>query len=60
MLLHSGLNEWRISQLEKLDMLYNNYASSRILERSKNDFILYKNEIFPKISHIHLRAFDSV
>ena len=39
MLLQSHLNKWRISQLEKLDKLYINSASTRILQTSKNDFI---------------------
>ena len=32
MLFQSDLNKWRISQLAKLDMLYINFAPTRILE----------------------------
>ena len=49
MLLQSDLNKWRISQLAKLDKLYINYASTRILQKCKNDFIEYKKQIFPNI-----------
>ena len=49
MLLKLDINKWRISQLAKLDKLYINYTSTRILERPKNDFIEYKKEIFPMI-----------
>ena len=59
MLIQSDLNKWRISQLAKLDKLYINYASIRILQISKNYFIEYKKKIFPNDSHIHLRACDS-
>ena len=58
MLLQSDLNKWRISQLAKIDKLYINYASTRLLEISKNDCIEYKKQIFPNDSHIHLRACD--
>ena len=47
MLLQSDINKWIISQLTKLDKLYNNYASTRILERSNYYFIEYKKQIFP-------------
>ena len=59
MLLQLDLNKWRISQLSKLDKLYINYVSTRLLERSKNDFIEYKKKIFPNYSRIHLRACDA-
>ena len=42
-----------ISQLYKLDKLYNNSASSRLLQRSKNNFIQYKSDIFPDNSLIN-------
>ena len=60
MLLQSDLNKWRISQLAKPDKLYINYASTRLLQGSKNDFIAYQNKIFPNNSRIHLRAGDAV
>ena len=47
MLLQSDINKWIISQLTKLDKLYNNSASTRILERSNYYFIEYKKQIFP-------------
>ena len=40
----------------KLDRLYINYASTRLLQRSLNDFVEYKNQIFSNNSHIHLRS----
>ena len=58
MLLQSDINKWIISQLSKLDKLYVNSESTRLLERSKNYFIEYKKQIFPNDSHIHLRACD--
>ena len=58
MLLQSDLNKWRLTQLEKLDKLYINAASTRILQKYKIDYIVYKNQIFPKYSQIHLRACD--
>ena len=58
MLLQSDINKWRISQLAKLDKLYSNPASTRLLEISKNCFIEYNNQIFPNDSHIYLRACD--
>ena len=39
MLLQSDLKKWNLSQLVKLDKLYINYASTRLLQISKNDFI---------------------
>ena len=39
MLLQSDINKWRVSTLSKLDKLYINYASNRLLQRSKHDFI---------------------
>ena len=59
MLLRSDLNKWRLSQLATLDKLYINSASTRLLQRSKHDFVEYKNQILPNNSHIHLIACDS-
>ena len=56
MLLPSYLNKWIISQSSKLNKLCINYASTRLLEISKNVFIEYKKQIFSNYSHIHLRA----
>ena len=56
MLIQPDLNKWRILKLEKLDKLYINSASNRLLQISKNNFIEDKNKIFPNISHIHLIA----
>ena len=39
MLLQSDLNKWRLSQLAKLDKLYINSASTRVLQRYRHDFI---------------------
>ena len=58
-LLQSDINKWRISKLAKLDKLYINSASTRLLDRSKNYFIEYRKQIFPNDSHKHLRAFDA-
>ena len=58
MLLQSYLNKWRLSQLLKLDKLYINIESARILQRPKNDFTKYKNQMFSNNSLIHLRACD--
>ena len=57
MLLQSYINKWKILELSKLDKLYINTASTRLLEISKNDFIEYKKKN-PNYSHIHLRACD--
>ena len=46
MLLQSDPNKCRLSQLAKLAKLYINFKSSRLLQRSKNDFIGYNNQIF--------------
>ena len=51
-LLQPYFNNWRLSQLAKLDKLYINYASPRLLQISKHDFIEYNNQIFPNSSHI--------
>ena len=59
MLLQSDLNKWRISQVEKLDKLYINYAPTILLQRSKTYFIEYMNQIFPNNSHINLIACDT-
>ena len=48
-----------MSQVSKLDKLYIDSASTRILERSKNDFIEYKKKMFPNDSHINLRAYNA-
>ena len=58
-LLQLDLNKWRISQVEKLDKLYINFALARLLQISKNNFIEFKNQIFPNDSHINLRACDA-
>ena len=58
MLLQSDLNKWMLSQLVKLDKLYINSASTRLLQISKHYFVEYNNQIFPNNSHIHLRACD--
>ena len=39
MLLQSDSNKWRLLQLSKLDMLYINSVSTRLLQISNNDFI---------------------
>ena len=59
MFLKSDINTCRISQLSKLDHLYINSATTRLLEISENDFIQYKKQIFPNESHITLRACDA-
>ena len=59
MLLKSDINKWRISQLDKLDKLFLNSASTRLLQTSKNYFIEYENKIFTNNSHIDLRACDA-
>ena len=58
MLLQLDLNKWRLSQLAKLDKLYINYSSTRLLQRSKDYFIEYKNQVFPNNSQIRLRSCD--
>ena len=45
MLLQLYLDKWSISSLVRLYKLCINYVSTRILQRSKNDFIEYNNEI---------------
>ena len=52
-------NKCKLTQLEKLDKLYINAASTSILQISKKYYIKYKNKIFSKHLHIHLRACDS-
>ena len=59
MLLQLDLNKWRWSQQAKLDKLYINSASNRLLQRSKIGFIEYKHQTFPNISHINLKACDA-
>ena len=60
MLLRSDLNKLRLTQFTKLYNLYINAASNRILQRYKTYYIEYKNQFFPKKSHINLRACDAV
>ena len=55
-LVQLDINKWRLLKLAKLDKLYINSASNRLLQRSKIDLIEYKNQIFPNDSHINLRA----
>ena len=43
----------------KVDTLYINDASTRILKQYKIYYIEYKNQIFPNNSHIDLRAYDT-
>ena len=45
--------------MAKIDKLYINSDSTRLLQISKNYFIEYNNQIFPNNSHIHLRERDS-
>ena len=59
MLPQSEINKWRLSKLAKLDRLYINSASNRILQRSNINYIEYKNQIFSNNSNIHLSAFDA-
>ena len=59
MSLQSDLSKWRISKLAKIDKLYIDYVSTRLLQRPNNDFIQYKNKIFPYNSHINLRSCDA-
>ena len=59
MLLQSDINKWRISQSEKLDNLYIDSVSTRLLQRPNNYFIEYHNQIFPNNPRIHLRACGS-
>ena len=54
MLLQSDLNKCRLSKSSKIDKLYINSASTRILQISKIDLIEYKNQIFPNNLHMHL------
>ena len=60
MLIQSDINKCRLSQLAKLDKLYINSASNRLLQISKNGFVEYNNQIFPNNSHMYLRACNSV
>ena len=48
-----------LSLLAKLDELYNNSASNRLLQISKIHFIEYKNRMFTKNPCINLRACDA-
>ena len=60
MLLQLDLNKWRLSQLTKLDKLYINSASTRLLQISNNYFIEYNNQVFPNNSHIYLKSCDAM
>ena len=46
MLFRSNLNKWSLSKLDKLDTLYINSTSTRLLKISKIIFIKYRNKIF--------------
>ena len=59
MLLQPDLNKWRLLQQAKIDSLYINSVSTRLLQRSKHDFIEYRNQIFPNNSHINLISCDT-
>ena len=59
MLLQYDLNKWRVSKLTKLDNLYVNSASTRLLQRYNIDFVEYKNQIILDNFCIHLRACDA-
>ena len=56
MLLQSDLNKWWLTLLVKIDKMYINSASTRILQISKTYHIEYEKKIFPKNSHIYIRA----
>ena len=43
----------------KLDKLYVNSASTRLLQRSMHDWIEYKNKTIPNNLHLYLRAYDA-
>ena len=61
MLLQLYLNTWRLSQLAKLDKLYINPALTILLQRSKHDFIEYKNQRFKRdnqYSNINSRKYN--
>ena len=45
--------------MAKLDKLYINSVSTRLLQISKNNFIEYKNKIFPNNLHRHFTAYYS-
>ena len=45
--------------MEKLGKLYVNSASTKILQRSKIDFIENNNQMFPNNPHIHLLTNDA-
>ena len=59
MLLQSDPNKWRLYRLDKLDKLYINSTSTRLLKISKIYFIEYNNKIISNNSHINLRACGS-
>ena len=59
MLFQSDLNKWRLSQFSKLDKLYINYISTRLLQISKIYFIEYKNQRCPNNLEINLRVCDA-
>ena len=59
MLLQSDINKQRLSKFAELDKLYVNSASTRLLKISKLNLNEYKNQIYPKNSHINLRVCDA-
>ena len=59
MLIQLDLNKCWLTLLEKIDKLYINTTSTRILQRYKKDYIENNNQTNSKKSHIHLRACDA-
>ena len=55
----SDLNKWRLSELLKLDKLYIDYESTRLLHISNIDIIEYNIQIFPNNAYIYSRACDA-
>ena len=53
MLLQSYLNKRQLSQLDRIDKLYIKSALSRLLQRSKIDFVGYKIKYF-QIIHTYI------
>ena len=45
-----------VTTIAKIDTLYIDYESTRLLKWPKNGFIGYKNQIFQNNPHIHFRA----
>ena len=54
MLIQSDLSKWRLSHLVKLDNLYTNSESTRLIQIYQNDFIEYNNKKFQINSHKNL------